>query len=191
MRIGPVSSFAITALVVAFSSLPARSSGVGDSGRAVAYQDSSGVLHPLIAMAPDATTGATTGTVEVTYSIKLVSTFAKGTTFNCSSSLSGLQITSKGASASYGESESVVATVSGSTATCVTTIPYSWVLLPASTSLLSETFNGQYSVSAIQIPSSVSTETGITSRSSSGTFVALTTIPSSGTTSKYTVNVTL
>jgi hypothetical protein len=191
MRIRPVSSFAIVALVVAFPALPARSSGVGDSGRAVAYQDSSGVLHSLIAIAPDATTSATTGTVEVTYSIKLVSTFAKGTTFNCSSSLSGLQVTSKGATASYSENESVIATVSGSTATCVTTIPYSWVLLPASTSLLSEAFDGQYSVSAIQIPTSGSTEAGITSRSSSATFVSLTAIPSSGTTSKYTVNVTL
>jgi hypothetical protein len=187
MRIGSASSLVLTASVAAFASLPALASGLDQSDRTLGYRDSNGVFHSLSAATPEAGTPATTGTVDVTLTIKLASTFAAGTTFSCSAFLDGLQVTSTG-TVQYTESEAVVATVTGATAKCVIAIPYSWVLMTTS---LSESFTGQYTVSAIQIPPSGSTAAGITSRSSSSTFVSSTTIPSTGTISKYTVSVTL
>jgi hypothetical protein len=171
----------------------AAHAGPGTNGaRVLGYEDpQTGRFHPLPTAVAEATTTPTTGTVEVTFNIKLVTAFAKGTTINCSIDLSGLvENTTTFTATTYEETAGSPATISGSTATCAATIPYSW-LVPAASSTTSESFSGSYTVSAY--PATTSTTTLLTSayRSSSSSFVAATAIPASGTVSKYTVNVTL
>jgi hypothetical protein len=117
-----------------------------------------------------------------------VSTFTKGTTLQCSATLSGSVISeTAGTSTIYEESALEGVDISGTTATCTVNIPYSW-LFPASASSNIDSFVGGYSVSGLATSTAT---TGLRQRSSSGSFVSSNKIPASGSTSKFTVNVTL
>jgi hypothetical protein len=194
MHIASAASLALITLMASFLATPAHSGGLVQNKPVIGYQDpQTGLFHPLSVISPQAATVATTGKVEVTFNIKIVSTFATGTLITCSPQVIAVQISTTpplDGAASFSEYESVVATTSGATATCKLTIPYDWQLLPAA-SVQEESFTGQYTVTALQVVASASTPTGIVDRISSGTFVAAATIPASGTTSKYTVDVTL
>lgn len=185
-------SLLLGSVLTAFGSITAQAATAA-TARVFGYEDpQTGIFHPARPAVAEATTTPTTGTVEVTFSVKLVTSFAKGTALECTISLDGTQTNTATFSTVYFyEAAGTAVTISGSTATCSTTIPYSW-LLPAASSTEEESFSGSYTIS-------VGTEgatgaTGATSgiyRSSTGTFVSATKIPASGTTSKYTVDVTL
>jgi hypothetical protein len=156
------------------------------------YQDAkTGTFHALSKAAVDATTSPTTGTFDVTFNLKLVSTFAKGTTAYCEAFVtvtSFNETTDK--EVSYEEEATGSVALSGSTATCTATIPYSW-LLPAASSTVQETLGGSYTVFAgTPVADNGITIAGV-GRLSSSQFLAATSVPASGTTSKYSVNVTL
>lgn len=113
------------------------------------YQDTkTGTFHALSKAAVDAATSPTTATAtfDVTFNLKLISTFAKGTTAYCEAFVtvtSFNETTDK--EVSYEEEATGSVALSGSTATCTATIPYSW-LLPAASSTVQETLGGSYTV---------------------------------------------
>jgi hypothetical protein len=152
------------------------------------FQDSkTGVFHALTAVVPDATVSPTTGTVHVTFNIKLVTTFAKGTVLGCTASVSGTSVnTTTGTDNYYEETATDSVAISGTTATCTAVIPYSWLLAAASSTTV-DSFSGTYSVTA----SATAATPGAVTRNSYSNLFSATKIPASGTTSSYTVNVTL
>jgi hypothetical protein len=166
----------------------ASASDAVSNGHVLGYQDTkTGTFHALTAVVPDATVAPITGTVVVTFNIKLVTTFAKGTLLNCDVSLSGSSVSeTTGASSFYEEEATDNVAISGTTATCKTTIPYSWLLTPASSTVI-DSFSGSYSVSAVATTAAV----GVALRSSSSSVFSTSKVPASGSTSSYTVNVTL
>jgi hypothetical protein len=159
----------------------------GSGSQVLGFQDTkTGAFHALAAVVPDAVS-PTTGTVHVTFNIKLVTTFAKGTLIECSASVSGSSVsTTAGTDTFYEETGTDSVAISGTTATCTAVIPYSW-LVPASSSTVVDSFSGTYSVTAVASPVAA----GAVTRSSSSSLFSTTKIPASGTTSSYTVNVTL
>jgi len=163
------------------------------SAATLGYQDpETGVFHPLKTTVPDATTTPTTGTVKVTFNVKLATTFPKGTTLLCTASITAVVInTTAGTESEFSESVDDGVALSGTTATCSTTIPYSW-LIPNTSGALVETFTGSYILSAVVATSTgAPATTGLVTRTSTGAFAAASTIPASGTSSTYTVNATL
>jgi hypothetical protein len=185
------STMASSAVLAVLMAATAQADGPA-AAHVLGYQDTqTGTFHALGRAVVDASTTPTTGTVDVTFNIKLVTTFAKGTTINCAINLTGVaENTTTFTAVTYEETSASPATITGSTATCTAAIPYSWLIPAASTSEV-ETFSGGYTVSAY--PATTSTTTLLTSayRSSSSGFVSLKAVPASGTVSKYTVNVTL
>jgi len=175
--------------VILASVLGATAASADSSGsRVFGYQDTkTGTFHALTAVVPEAV-AATTGTIHVTFNIKLVTAFPKGTLLNCNASViaSSLNETAL-TTTTYEESASDSVAISGTTATCTAVIPYSWLLTPAG-STVSDTFSGSYTVSAIAGSATVGTPM---LRSSSSSLFTTSKIPASGITSAYTVNVTL
>jgi len=157
------------------------------AGRVLGYQDTeTGTFHALAAVVPDAAS-PTTGTLHVTFNIKLVTAFPKGTLVNCSASLIGSSFSlTAGTGNSYQESGADSVAISGTTATCTVVIPYSWLVTPPGTGV-TDSFSGSYGVSA----AAGNASTGGMSRSTGSTLFTSTKIPANGTTSVYTVNVTL
>ena len=90
-----------------------------------------------------------TGKIDIVYTVKLVSAQIKGEAIRCSGSVAlEYEETSTASSAAFllgigslSNSESVDAAVSGSTATCRFSIPYSWTV-PASTTTTTITVQG-------------------------------------------------
>jgi hypothetical protein len=170
------------------------------------------VLVPgKIDAAPADTAAATTytGTIAITFTIKLISAVPKGATLHCGANV-GLeysvetQVTSGliglGGALSN-TSESVEATVAGSTATCRFSIPYSWTV-PASTPTTTVTISGI--TGSVGVSEGVSespvigiafaqTSTAVTnvSRSTSVELTGPTTIPADGTTTSISVSTVL
>jgi hypothetical protein len=106
------------------------------------FQDpKTGVFHPL-GHSPDlenpATTTTYSGTVEVNVIITLKTALPKGDLVACSvgAIASSFSETNSLLDVTYDESAASIASVSGSTATCKVNIPYSWVLLTPSTTVL-------------------------------------------------------
>jgi hypothetical protein len=106
------------------------------------FQDSrTGVFHPL-GQSPDlsenpAATTTYSGTIEVTVTITLKTALPKGDSVACSvDAIAISESETTAASVTYDEIATSVATVSGSTATCKVNIPYSWVLLTPSTTVI-------------------------------------------------------
>jgi len=167
--------------------LGAATADASSDGHVLGYQDTkTGTFHALATVVPDAAT-PTTGTVEVTFNIKLVTTFPKGTVLECNVSLTGTSvIETTAASTFYIEEATGSVAISGTTAICKTTVPYSWLVTPASTTVV-DSFSASYSVSAVSTTAAL----GTSLRSSSSSVFSTTKIPASGTTSSYTVNVTL
>jgi hypothetical protein len=106
------------------------------------FQDSRGNFHPLgnqFDPMADPTTATTTyaGTIAVTVTITLKTALPSGDKVACSVDAIASSISeTTAANIAYDESAASLATVSGSTATCKVNIPYSWVLLTPSTTVL-------------------------------------------------------
>jgi hypothetical protein len=106
------------------------------------FQDSRGNFHPL-RHSPDLTenpavTTTYSGTIEVTVTITLKTALPKGDSVACSvgAVANSDSETNPLLDVAYDESATSLASVSGSTATCKVSIPYSWVLLTPSTTVL-------------------------------------------------------
>lgn len=105
------------------------------------FQDSRGNFHPLghsvdLSENPAATT-TYSGTIEVTVTVTLKTALPSGDKVACSVGATAISDSeTTGANVAYDESATSLATVSGSTATCKVNIPYSWVLLTPSTTVI-------------------------------------------------------
>lgn len=154
------------------------------------YQDPvTGVFHPVPLAVPDATVPPIAGTITLTLHITLHTAVPSGDKVACSSDILSSYESTTGVT-TYDEYGSAFATVSGSTATCVVKIPYSWQF-PAVTTTDIETLTGSYTAEIVNPTATFSTEVPLV-RTSSSTFVALTghnifTV----TTLSYSANVTL
>ena len=156
--------------------------------KVLGYQNpETGAFEPLVKAVPDTTISPTTGTIDLTLTITLKTALPKGGTILCSGDLIA---TSENDSTTFSLSvwdESVfsVATVSGSTATCTVTIPYSFHV-PAASTTLKNTIEGDYSVEMINatgaLPSLVVTLGGTFLNSS---------LPATGTTTRVAAGVTI
>jgi hypothetical protein len=181
-----------TALIIgSLSGSGVASAGeVSSDSHILGYQDTkTGTFHALASVVPDVV-APTTGTVQVTFNIKLVTPFAKGTVLNCNLSVSGTSLsTTAGTSTFYEEDAADSVAISGTSATCKVVIPYSWLVTPASATVI-DSFSGSYSISA-EATAAATGAAGTSLRSSSSSVFSTTKIPASGTTSSYTVNVTL
>jgi hypothetical protein len=123
-----------------------------------------GVFHPDNAVVPEpAAVSPITGTFSVTLHITLKTAVPSGDKVGCSADVLADDTTTSG-DTSYTEEVSALATVSGSTATCVMTIPFSW-LFPSGT--VHEILTGSYSAMIFN-PSTAAT---FLTRSSGSDFV--------------------
>jgi hypothetical protein len=190
-------ALSIAAALGAFLILPsiaiAQSSSVGHK-KVFGYQDAeTGAFHPVERVIPDtATTPTFTGTIVITFQITLKTAFSKPPAVDCSVGVYADSVnvgTESSTVIDYDEEGASIGTASGSSATCVVTIHYSWVLPQSSGSTILDTVTANYSVGA----SSASSATGsaATTRSSSSDIFSLKQIPPTGTTTTRTVNVTL
>jgi len=156
------------------------------------YQDpETGLFKPLEKAVPEATTAPVTGTIELVMTITLKTPVPTGGKVACGSSVSASSISLTTAQVTtYEESASVLATVSGATATCTVNIPYSW-LIPPTSSTVQNSLVGSYTAEIVGPSSTTVVLTSPFARLSSSEFLTSKTIPASGTTSKFTVAVTL
>lgn len=144
-----------------------------------------GVFHLDNQMVAEATVPPTDGTVILTLHITLRSSLERGDKVGCSLAMVATSFNQgSGKGASYTEEASADASVSGSTATCVLTIPYSW-LLPAQPRL--DSLSGSYTAT-ITSRGMEGTAPKVL-RSSGSDFVDFGTITAG--TSTFSVNVTL
>lgn len=147
-----------------------------------------GVFHPDNAVVPEAgAVSPLTGTFSVTLHITLKTAVPSGDKVGCSADILADETTATGATA-YTEEVSALATVSGSTATCVMTIPFSW-LFP--TGAIQEFLTGGYTATIFNPSATISAATFLT-RSSGSDFVDATGTNVLATAARtYSVNVTL
>jgi len=142
-------------------------------------------------MVPDAATTPTfTGTIVITFNITIKSHFSKTPVIECGvgAVASSIGISTTGETVTdYTEEGYSSGTASGSSATCVVTIPYSWTLPQASASV-HDSVSASYSVSA---STGTAATGGYTLRSEGSSVLSLKQIPASSTTTKKTINVTL
>jgi hypothetical protein len=164
------------------------------------------VLHP--GKLDPAVVGATakapkfyTGTIDITVTINLISALPTGAALRCSGTAEialNYEITGTGTSgpdlivlSQPSSSESVDATVAGSTATCKFTIPYDWAV-PASTS--TETITPEGITGAVGIAADQLDANGAVVRTYRSTTVELTgptTVPQDGSTTTLTASTVL
>jgi hypothetical protein len=144
--------------------------------RILGYQDQvTGTFHPLSIIAPDTTITPTTGTVELTLTITMKTALPKDGYITCSSAVDAESASTAlpiGVSL-WTEEAFKAAKVVGSEATCTVTIPYSW-RLPTASSTLVNSYTGTYEVYMYGA-------SGSPVRVSSGPFISGS-IPTSGTT---------
>ncbi len=187
MRIRTLASFALALVTIFLSSSPLHSQAATDK-KIFGYQDASGTFHSMTRVAPDATsTAATTGTFKVTINITVKSTFPSGTTrsIGCQTMFLPTVMDMQSNITSYEESTFVRATGSGTTYTCVLTTPYSWVL---PTTAMMRNLVGSY---IVEVNNSTASAGPAILRISNGDFASTSTIPATGTTTSYVVNVTI
>ena len=187
MRLLSLTNFALLAVGVTFvASISATAQSSANHKKVFGYQDSvTGEFRPAARVAPDATVTPTTGTDSLVLTITLKTPLPKGGSIVCGSSLTAVLVYSTGLESLFVESASSVATVSGTTATCTVNTPYAWLIAAGTTEV--ETYTGNYTV---EMTTAAGALPGIV-RMSEGTYVSASKIPSTGTTSKYTVAVTL
>jgi hypothetical protein len=177
--------------------------------RILGYQDpNTGIFHPLRRTLPQtAGTSPATGTIEVTLTITLATALTTGQTVSCTVNVeedSYLQNTTTFEATDgydYYESAYGIASVTGTTATCKLSIPYSWTIpVGTKTTPLEQTLSGGYEVSTgtgsetAGMPKvSDTVAVGETSsRTLSGTFALPATLTASdGIKTKIAVNATL
>src|SRR5579871_868510 len=175
---------AVAAIALGLSVVPALAQSEEDSSAVISashnvkplgYTDpQTGVFHPVLRVAPETTTGPLTGTIQLTISVSLKSTFAKGSTLMCSAMVAATTINianPTGTGTDWIEDAYTTQAVSGSAATCVVTIPYSWAM-PASSSTVMNELDGEYTVAVMAPATTTTTLSGVTPlRSSTSTFV--------------------
>jgi hypothetical protein len=152
------------------------------------FQDpQTGVFHPASAAIADTSTPPTNGTVQLTITITLKTPVPAGGAVGCSASVHGseFETVSPFTSTDYEETAYKMATISGSTATCVVKVPYSWHF-PSSTNPTSS-FTGAYEIEMVNATSALPPVL----RLSASAFVNSTTIPPPNTYSTYTVSATI
>jgi hypothetical protein len=182
---------ALTLLSLGFANvlLPAQTDEAANNKKVLGYQDAkTGAFHALQIEVPDAAAVApTTGTLKVVLNIAVKSTFPATSTRNivCQSDFFVSVLTSSGTATTFDESASRYATGSGTAFTCTLIIPYSWSL-PATA--LQKTLTGLYTVYVTN--STVAAGPAIL-RTSSSNIVSTTTLPATGSTTTYTLNVTI
>jgi hypothetical protein len=138
-----------------------------------------------------------TGTIDITVTVNLVSTFSKGTTIACNAGVGldyeVLRITSSTSTLGNGgimqSSENVQAVISGNTATCTFTIPYSWTV-PASSSTTLVVIQGITASVGINSQSSDIT-TSFVGRGTQVDLAGPASIPADGTTTTLTASTVL
>ncbi len=135
----------------------------------------------------NAAVAPTTGTLALTFNIKLSSSYPAGSIVSCLGIVEGVtQNTMTGAGNRWTELATSSSKVTGSTATCTISIPYSWSLQPTGTGV-QNIYLGAYDISVADI----SGKTVLANRTSTSFFAHFTPIPVTGTTTKFTLNVTL
>lgn len=137
-------------------------------------------------VASEATVAPTTGTIQLTFDITLKTTYPTGSVISCLAFVVALsENTSTLTANNWTETVIGTAKVSGATATCTATIPYSWTL--AAGTGVQNFFSGDYDVLVLD----QSGKNLLADRSSTSLFANKVKIPATGTITKYTVNVTL
>ncbi len=193
MRIWSIAT--ITMAVALAGSVTGSTQSVGAAlqhKKVFGYRDAqTGVFHPLGHTAPDSSIAPTTGTIEVTFNITVKSTFPKGSSIACVADISEQSTNSALPPGQeelnyYDEQAFGVVALNGSTATCTLTIPYSWIV-PTPSPTVETWLNLGYCVTAFAGTANNQTM----SRSSQSDIPVTNSIPASGTTSRYTVNVVL
>jgi hypothetical protein len=191
MRIFSLSTFAAMTLLLSLGGATSAAAQSNDNEafhkRVLGYQDAeTGVFHPVTRIEPEASSPATTGTIQVTLTITLKTALPKGGNIVCGADLTAMSMNlTAGTVSDWSEMANSAATTGGSTATCTVNVPYSWVI-PAKSSTVTNSVTGTYSVTM----NNASGASPSLIRFSSGTFLSGV-IPTSGSTSKYTVGVTL
>jgi hypothetical protein len=199
MRILSLAAIAALTLGVMLAGSPSSAAQSGNANsphkKILGYQNpETGEFEPLVRAIPDASsTTPTTGTVEVTLTITVKTPLPKGGAIICGADLTAIsENKATFAYAYWYEQGYTTATVSGSTATCTVNVPYSWVV-PAASSAIQNSVTGTYSVqmdsASTGTTASTVDPTG-TVRYSSGAFLNGA-IPTTGSTSKYSVSVVL
>ncbi len=118
-----------------------------------------GVFHPNNAVVPDAAAvSPLTGSFSVTLHITLKTAVPSGDKVGCSADILADDTTATGSTA-YTEEVSALATVSGSTATCVMTIPFSWSF---PTGTVEEILTGSYNAVIFNPSATVTAATFLT-----------------------------
>lgn len=199
MRRSPATLLACAALTLfALLVIPSRAvsqeapseATVPQHHQVLGYQDPiTGVFHAIPLAVPDATVAPVAGTITLTLHITLKTAVPSGDKVACSGDVVASYSSTTGAT-TYEESASAFATVSGTTATCIIKIPYSWQF-PAVTTTDIESLTGGYTAEIVNPTASFTTQVPLV-RASSSSFVSLTghnilTV----TTLSYTANVTL
>jgi hypothetical protein len=159
-----------------------------DLNRIVPYSDkATGKTHYLTPAEPDASLSPTTGTFAITINISVLSKWPTGTkpTYTCGlfASAASVNLTTESYT-EFDDEASTTTTISGTSGTCTFTLPYAWLLPPASATAAND-FAVTYSVEATD----GTTSQTLVLRSQSGPVISGT-IPASGTTTK-TINVVL
>ena len=190
MQMRKFAQFAILAIGIAItgSEIAAAQAGGAQQARKIfGYMDENGVFHTPRAV-PDAATSETlTGTLEVTFTITVKSSLPKGYALLCNASFAvgSVNATEPTKAIEYAEDGETSTT----TTTCTVTIPYSWVVYPAGSTVVN-TLIGAYSIIAVN-PTATTVGTVLQFRVVGGTVVSATTLPASGATTKYAVAVTI
>jgi hypothetical protein len=171
-------------------SASAQSDAVAPHNKIFGYQDKNGAFHPLMQAEPDVTTPALAGTYEVTITITLKTPVPAGGSVLCTTDITAAAVNEATQSGnSYDEQSYSVAKVSGSTATCTVTTPYSWVL-PAASSTVFPSVTGSYTVSLVPASSNVPV-VELEGRTSTASFLNANKLPAAGAVSKYAIAATL
>ena len=154
------------------------------------YQDpKTGIFHQHSTVIPEAVVAPVTGTITLTLHITLKTALASGSKVACTQVVTASYSSATGTTF-YDESAEAFASVSGTTATCVVSIPHSWQF-PAPVSTDVETLTGEYTAEIVN-PAATTTTVLPLERQSSSSFVSLhganifATAPTT-----YTANVTL
>jgi hypothetical protein len=191
MRIRVLTSSVVALLTLLSGSalLQAQAPDTQSNKKVYGYQDpQSGTFRALPTEAPtEGTSTPLTGTLKVVLNITVKSTWPAGTarTIVCSADFDQISITGTAVTTPYIEEVSRYATAATSGYTCTLTIPYSW-LIP--TTAIQKTLTGSYSVGVQN--TAVAAGPPIL-RLSNGPIVSTTTLPATGTTTTYTIAVTI
>ena len=188
MRMGKFAHLAVLAIGIACTGAFAAAQDVAPQHKKIfGYQDENGAFHAPHAL-PDAATSETlTGWLQVTFTITVRSTFPKGYVLFCNADFITSSV-NEAAPTNPVEYEEDGAS-STTTTTCTVKIPYSWVVTPASKTVLNS-LSGTYEVFAIN-PTATGLASTIQLRVVSGTIVDSATLPANGATTPYAIAVTI